>query len=343
MPACKAILEAAPNAILTLDEDHRIESANPAAEQMFGYARPDLIGRTLSLLLSDAGHVRAGIGAREVLAQRADGTGFPAHLALVPLPANGKRLCAAFFTDLTELKRVERMQNEFVSMVNHELRTPLTSIKSSLGILKTGALGALTGEMGRLVEIGYANCGRLIRIINDLLDMEKVASGTMRFEFQTLDLREFLDRFLAANLILARDSDVGLVLSHGPEAFRIDADPERMNQVLTNLVSNAMKFSPKGANVEITYEKWDGWLRLSVRDCGPGISDAFKARIFSRFAQEDSSNLRKPGGTGLGLSISKAIVEAHSGRIGFDTELGRGTTFFVDLPLAESAESTLIG
>ena len=339
MPDCEArmaaILEAAPYTIIAIDERGVIESVNAAAERMFGYRTSELVGRAVSILMAapHTGAVTLLDGEREIPAQRADGTIFPAHLSIVEVPMKGKHFFTGFLTDLTELKRVERMQNEFVSMVNHELRTPLTSIKSALGIVKTGTLGDLPEEMRRMIEIAYGNCDRLIRIINDLLDMEKIASGALRFEFKGLELRAFLDSFFAANKCLGRDFNVELVLIHAPEDMLVDIDPERFGQVLTNLVSNAVKFSPDGATVKIIAERKGAWVRLSVEDRGPGISDAFKSRVFTRFAQEDSSTIRKKGGNGLGLSISKAIVEAHGGQIGFETEIGQGTTFFVDLPL----------
>jgi signal transduction histidine kinase len=281
-------------------------------------------------------------GEGDCLAQRADGTTFPAHLSLAAMALEGQRFFAGFLTDRSALKRVERMQNEFVAMVNHELRTPLTSIKSSLGILKTGALGALSPDILKLVEIGYGNCDRLIRIINDLLDLEKVASGALRFEYKRLSLRGFLDGFFAVNRDMGRDGGIALALSHTAEELTINIDPERMAQVLTNLVSNAIKFSPDGSTVRIVSDRRGSWVRLSVEDRGPGISPAFRSRIFTRFAQEDSSSVRKKGGNGLGLSISKAIVEAHGGRIDFESAPGKGTVFFVDLPLAPTWEAGVV-
>jgi PAS domain S-box-containing protein len=332
-----AIFEAAPCTIIAMDEGGQIETVNDAAERMFGYRKADLVGRSAAILMAPSGgahETQMPGGEREITAQRADGTSFPAHLSIVEITQDGRSFSTGFLTDLTAMKRLERMQNEFVAMVNHELRTPLTSIKSALGIVNTGALGALTDEMRRMTEIAYSNCDRLIHIINDLLDMEKIASGALRFEISRISLREFLDGFLAANVHMGRDFEVELALAQAHEELEIDVDPERLSQVLTNLVSNALKFSPRGETVRIAAVRRGAWVRLSVEDHGPGISDAFKCRIFSRFAQEDSSTVRQKGGTGLGLSISKAIVEAHGGQIGFDTEIGRGTIFFIDLPLS---------
>ena len=338
MAKLSAIFDAAPCTIITIDERGQIENVNDAAGRMFGYRKGELIGRSAAVLMASPaglqGRAEMPGGDREILAQRADGTTFPAHLSIIDVTQNGSNFSAGFLTDLSAMKRLERMQNEFVSMVNHELRTPLTSIKSALGIVNTGALGPLTGEMRRMTDIAYSNCDRLIHIINDLLDMEKIASGALRFEIARIGLRGFLERFFAANKSLGDDFDVSVELIQAPEDLEIDVDPERLGQVLTNLVSNALKFSPRGETVRIRAARKGAWARLSVEDRGPGISDAFKCRIFSRFAQEDSSTVRKKGGTGLGLSISKAIVEAHGGQIGFDSEIGRGTTFFVDLPLS---------
>ena len=238
----------------------------------------------------------------------------------------------SLLTDITELKRLDRMKSEFVSTVSHELRTPLTSIRGSLGILAGGVAGPLTDKVRSFIDIAKDNCERLIRLINDILDMEKIESGKMSFQLQALDLMELVERTVKANEGFAAQHHVRLQVVSSLADAKVHADSDRLAQVLTNLISNACKFSPAESSVDIALGAEGERFRVAVSDHGPGISEAFRLRIFQKFSQEDSSDLRKKGGTGLGLSISRAIVEGLGGQIGFDTETGKGSTFYFYLP-----------
>ena len=239
----------------------------------------------------------------------------------------------ALLTDISEMKRLDRMKSEFVSTVSHELRTPLTSIRGSLGILAGGVAGPLSDKVRGFIDIANENCERLIRLINDILDMEKIESGKMSFQMQVLDLMTLIERALGANEGYAAQHGVRLRLVSTRPGVKVNADSDRLAQVLTNLISNACKFSPAQASVDIAVSEAGERVRVEVIDHGPGISEAFQRRIFQKFSQEDSSDMRQKGGTGLGLSISKAIVEGLGGDIGFETETGTGTTFYFHLPL----------
>ncbi|WP_448561266.1 PAS domain S-box protein [Trichothermofontia sp.] len=239
------------------------------------------------------------------------------------------------FRDITEQTRIERLKDEFVSMVSHELRTPLTSIRGSLGLILGGVSGDVPEQTRMLLEIAYKNSERLITLINDILDIEKIESGRIDFNLQPLELTPLLTQAIATNQTYADQFQVRLVLTE-TVPVRVNADPDRLLQVLTNLLSNAAKFSPTGSVVEVSAQRLESrtdWVRVAVRDYGPGIPAAFIPHIFQKFAQADSSNTRQKGGTGLGLSITKAIVERLGGTIGFETEPGIGTTFYFDLPL----------
>jgi PAS domain S-box-containing protein len=238
----------------------------------------------------------------------------------------------ALTTDITELKRIDRMKSEFVSTVSHELRTPLTSIRGSLGLIAGGVAGPLPEAAKSLVEIAKNNCDRLIRLINDILDSEKIESGNMSFEFKVVELRSLLARALADNEGFAAQHSVRLDLGAADETIRVNVDPDRLIQVVTNLVSNAVKFSPRHSAVEVRIRRSGNRVRVEVQDRGPGIPDEFRARIFQKFSQADSSDTRQKGGTGLGLSIAKAIVERLDGIIGFTSKAGQGTRFFFELP-----------
>jgi PAS domain S-box-containing protein len=234
--------------------------------------------------------------------------------------------------DITELKKVEEMKNEFVSTVSHELRSPLTSIRGSLGLLAGGAAGPLPKAAHDLAVIGERNCERLIRLVNDILDTERMEAGRMRFELQRSDLGSLAARAIEAMQGYALGRKVELRLLAPARPLAAEVDPDRFIQVLTNLVSNAVKFSPPASRVEIAVLEHDGNARIEVRDHGPGIPDEFRDRVFQRFAQADASSTRAAGGTGLGLYIAKGIVERFGGTIGFETAAGRGTTFHVELP-----------
>jgi DNA-binding response OmpR family regulator/two-component sensor histidine kinase len=251
---------------------------------------------------------------------------------------SGRRLYVAAIRDISERKRIDRMKTEFVSTVSHELRTPLTSIAGSLGLLAGGLGGELPPQASRLIKIARRNSERLVRLINDILDIEKIESGRMTFDMKPVPLQALVAGVIEANKSYAEEYGVRAELITDVTNLTVSTDSDRLVQVVTNLLSNAIKFSPTGGVVRIGIERHGQEARLSVRDEGPGIPEEFKSRIFSKFAQADSSDARQKGGTGLGLSIAKEIVECLSGRLSFQTCLGAGTTFYVDLPLAETLE-----
>ncbi|WP_254425714.1 ATP-binding protein [Polaromonas sp. A23] len=236
--------------------------------------------------------------------------------------------------DVTALKQVDRIKSEFVSTVSHELRTPLTSIRGSLGLIAGGVGGKLPDAVMTLVEIAKNNCERLIRLINDILDIEKIESGKIQLDLKEIALKPLLAQALEANEGFGTTKNVGLRLYCPDETLQVFADSDRLTQVVTNLLSNAMKFSPPDETVEVHVSRAGLGVRVEVRDRGPGIPDEFRKRIFQKFSQADSSDTRQAAGTGLGLNISKAIVERLGGQIGFESEAGKGTTFFFELPLS---------
>lgn len=234
--------------------------------------------------------------------------------------------------DITEKQKIEKLKNEFVSTVSHELRTPLTSIRGSLGLLSGGVAGTLTDQGKALLDIAIRNSDRLGRLINDILDIEKIESGKMEYAFRELDLRRLLEQAVEANRSYGEPLGVSFDLGLVPEGARIQADEDRLMQVMANLLSNAAKYSPQGGRVLIWAERRDSFLRVSVMDRGPGIPEAFTGRIFERFAQADASDTKQKGGTGLGLAVSKAIVEGHGGRVGFENAEGGGAVFHFEIP-----------
>ena len=233
--------------------------------------------------------------------------------------------------DITERNKISRMKNEFVSTVSHELRTPLTSIMGSLGLLRGGAVGELPEKAQHMINIAYNNSDRLVRLINDILDIEKIESGKLEFHLAPLDLNLLVARSIEANEGYAHEHGVNFTFTPGSDDCRVVADADRLTQVVTNLLSNAAKFSPEGGQVEVAISRTGDRIRVSVSDHGAGIPEAFHDRIFEKFSQADASDTRQKGGTGLGLNICKAIIERHNGQIDFDSPSGMGTTFYFDL------------
>jgi signal transduction histidine kinase/DNA-binding response OmpR family regulator/HAMP domain-containing protein len=234
--------------------------------------------------------------------------------------------------DSTEWKQADLAKRAFVSTVSHELRTPLTSIQGSLGLVAGGAMGSLPDAAKRLVDIANSNCQRLTRLINDILDIEKIEQGHMEFDLKPQALMPLLRQAVEANRGYGVPLGVHLKLIELEPDVEIEVDADRFVQVVNNLVSNAVKYSPKGGQVEVGARRQADGVRIFVSDHGDGIPEAFRDRLFGRFTQADSSDRRAKGGTGLGLSIAKAIVERFGGQIGFETAEGQGTTFHFDLP-----------
>ncbi|MFL5355095.1 ATP-binding protein [Archangium sp.] len=241
--------------------------------------------------------------------------------------------------DVTEQKRleaerrqVERMKSEFVSTVSHELRTPLTSIRGALGLLSGGVAGPLPSEAADMIGIAHKNSERLIRLINDILDLEKMESGKLDFHIEPQELGALLSQAAEAHHGYAQECGARVELEVKATDAWAMVDGDRFLQVLANLLSNALKFSPRGERVTLRLEREDGRLCVSVQDRGPGIPEAFRERIFEKFAQADGSDTRRKGGTGLGLSIARGLVERMGGSLDFVTTASSGTTFRVELP-----------
>ncbi len=230
-------------------------------------------------------------------------------------------------TDVTERARIERLKNEFVSIVSHELRTPLTSIRGSLGLLDGGVAGKLDPRVESLVGIALGNTQRLIRLVNDILDLDKIETGKLELRSEDLEPMRLAEDALAEISGYADECGVVLVREFEP-ACRICGDRDRLLQVLINLLSNAIKFSKPGDTVTLEIKEISAQtVRFSVCDEGPGISEQQLPKLFRKFSQIDESDTRAAGGSGLGLAISKAIIDAHGGGIGVESQPGVGSRF----------------
>jgi PAS domain S-box-containing protein len=342
-----AILNNVVDGIVTIDQKGIIETFNPAAEKIFGYKSYELIGKNVKNLMPEPYHSEhdgylqnyqdtgkakiIGIG-QEVIGRRKDGSTFPMELSVSEMNVSGIQMFTGVARDITERRKVDQAKAEFVSTVSHELRTPLTSIKGSLGLIRSGALGELPDKLHSMLDIAYNNSERLVLLINDILDMEKIEAGKMTFNMQPIDIAALLDDAIEANKGYGVEHGATFVFTEGDKDITVLGDKDRLMQALTNLMSNAAKFSPDGDHVELSLSGDRDFIRLAVKDKGPGIPEEFRDSIFEKFSQADSSDTRKKGGTGLGLSITKAIVEKHGGTIDFKTVTGEGCTFYIDLP-----------
>lgn len=342
-----ALMDNLPDTISFKDAESRFTRVNRAQARLLGIADPsEAIGRTdfdfqshelARRFYDEEQRIVAG---GEPLIDRIEFNptpdGRPRYFSATKVPIRNQAGqvigIVAVSRDITARHEVERLKDEFIGTVSHELRTPLMSIRGSLGLLSRGAAGEIATSAQEMVEIAYRNSERLTRLVDDLLDIEKIESGKMLFRMAPIELAPLVEQALDANRAYAEQYGVTFALARATPAALVYADADRLMQVFANLLSNAAKFSPAGATVTVALDRVDGALRVSFADRGPGIPEEFHERIFSKFVQADSSSTRQKGGTGLGLSIARAIVERMGGRIGFTTAIGAGTTFYVDLP-----------
>lgn len=332
-----------------LDADWTMHYLSDAIEPLTGYPAADFIGNAVRSYVSVihiddrvmvAGAVAAAVQEKRAwtveyrLAHRDGGVRWVYEKGQALAGEQGEIVClSGFIHDITERKRMERLKDEFVSTVSHELRTPLTSVTGALGLLAGGAVGALPEQAQHMLDIAHKNTQRLTHLINDLLDMEKLAAGKMRFEMQVQELMPLVEQAVGDHQTYAERFHVRLAITHRCDRLRVRVDSLRLQQVLANLLSNAAKFSPEGATVEIAVQRHEAAVRVSVTDTGPGIAADFGPFVFEKFSQADASTTRQRGGTGLGLAISKELVERMHGTIGFRSEPGRGACFHFDLPV----------
>lgn len=286
-----------------------------------------------------------------------DTTCFQTIARQVTLPLKSAILYQELIETNKKLEKLERMKSEFISIVSHELRTPLTSIKNSLDILSGGRCGEVTENAAKFFDMAKRNVQGLSRIINDLLDLSKIEAGKMTFNFKTTNIKSVIEYVKSSLAGVAKSANLNLVVNINENLPEIFADSQRLEQVLTNLVSNAIKFTPAGKNIYINADivnaenikpneifvedinKLSGnYILVSVKDEGIGIDRKDLLRAFDKFAQIENSLSRKVGGTGLGLPIAKQLLEAHKGAIWCESELGKGSTFYFAIPTVKSAE-----
>ena len=342
--------ERAPIAVLELDAEGLIKEVNREAENLFGYPAAELVdkGESIKILVRPSSHAEFDQGwqrlleARESMAglkissPRRDGIEVVCEWTVTPLvnPDGGIISIIAQGRDITQQLEADRLKQEFTLTLSHELRTPLTSIIGSLQLVNAGVVGDLNPDQAELTEVAERNAQRLLDLINDILDIEKIESGKFTMFPELMAMDELVGESMKLNQGFADRYKVRLVASGLAADVRVNADRKRLLQVMTNLISNAAKFSPSGGSVDIEMRQLnDKVVVISVGDRGSGIPEDFRNRIFGRFAQADSADTRAKGGTGLGLAICKRLIEMMNGTIGFSDRPGGGTNFWFELPL----------
>jgi PAS domain S-box-containing protein len=340
------LLDSVADGICGVDRHGLITFANPAAARLLGADAAALAGRPVHEVLhgaaapnrqcSDECPLRRAQGGQKAAAGedtifRGDGTSFPAEYVLTPIADQGRFSGSVLsFRDISQRYALDRLKDEFISTVSHELRTPLTSIRGALGLLSSGMLGEVNDKGTNLLRIALTNSDRLVRLINDILDLERIQSGKEPLSFRTVQLAQIVRQAIDGMAPVADAAGVQLI--HDTTQVEIAADPDRLLQVLTNLLSNAVKFSPPSSTISIMMRAGSSGVTLSVIDQGRGIPADKLEAIFGRFQQVDASDSRQKGGSGLGLAICRTIVQQHSGRIWAERNPVRGSTFRVFLP-----------
>jgi PAS domain S-box-containing protein len=340
------LLDSVADGICGADRYGRVSFANPAAARMLGAPASSIIGRPVHDLLhgpagpgrqcgedcplgSATSHHLAAAG--EDTLYRTNGSSFPAEYFLTPILDQGRFSGSVLsFRDISQRSALDRLKDEFISTVSHELRTPLTSIRGALGLLTSGILGEMNDKAANLLRIALTNSDRLVRLINDILDLERVQSGREPLAFRPVQLAEIVRQAIDGMQPVAEAAGVQLI--HDTTLVEIAADPDRLLQVITNLLSNAIKFSPPDSTISVMLRPAATGVTLSVIDHGRGIPADKLEAIFGRFQQVDASDSRQKGGSGLGLAICRTIVLQHSGRIWAERNPVRGSTFRVFLP-----------
>jgi PAS domain S-box-containing protein len=350
------LLDTIEDGICAADRNGAASLVNPAAGRLLAAAPETLIGASVHDLLHSGapGGSRCGedcvllraltkniSAAAEITVYRRDGTSFPAEFSLTPIMEQGRAAGSVLsFRDISQRFALDRMKDEFVSTVSHELRTPLTSIRGALGLLSAGILGQVSEKAANLLRIALSNSDRLVRLINDILDLERIQSGREPLTFRPIAVGDIIRQAIDGMVPVA--DAAGIQLIHDATVVQMMADPDRLLQVITNLLSNAVKFSPVGATVSVTLREGSSGVTLSVIDQGRGIPADKLDSIFDRFQQVDASDSRQKGGSGLGLAICRTIVTQHGGRIWAERNPVVGSTFRVLLPFQPNMQAAAV-
>src|SRR5579862_1478786 len=337
----RRIFETSLDMILVVDRKGNVLRVSPSSAATLGYEPAEMVGRNavefvhpddLESIRTEMRNARCGGLIRDLATRYAHKNGGVVMLSWSGVWSEPEQCHFFIGRDVTRQKRIERMKDEFIATVSHELRTPVTTIAGPLNLLVSGAAGELPERAKRLVTMAHNNSARLAFLVNDIIDIEKIESGKMLFNFERIDAKRLVEQAIEANRGLADKFGVPVRLHTDVGEAPMRTDGARLMQVLTNLLSNAVKFSPEDGEVTVTIEMRDDHVRIAVRDRGPGIPDDYKTLIFNKFAQVEATNSRLNGGNGLGLSIVRETMIRLGGSVDHLPAPSRGSIFYVDVP-----------
>lgn len=335
----RAVIESMPVGVLVIQQDGVIDSINTRTEEMLGWNSAELVGAQLMKILpvaneSDPVKYMSSVYPRyigrvgEFKALKKDGSDLPVEFSLKEMTLSYGTRLLAILLDVSERYEIQKMRQAFVAMVSHELRTPLTGVHAFLALLSTGRLAA--EKVQQKAEAAENSVKRLIALVNELLDLEKLESGTLSLNLAPVSVASIIELSDQAVAGIAEKKEIYIDLPYTDTT--IVADVDRLVQVLVNLLSNAIKFSPEKGGIRVILNEEPDYIEIRVKDRGRGIPARYRESIFERFQQVEAADATKKGGTGLGLPICKAIVEQHGGKIGVDSEEGKGSEFWFQIP-----------
>jgi len=313
------------DAIVVVNHNGIVSFANPAAGDMFERKSEDFIGKEFDFPVKPGAEI-------EVEIARKLGQIIIAEMRSAKIEWHGQDANLVSLRDITERRQVEKLKEEVISIVSHELRSPLTAIINSLSLVADGEAGEIPEQAQKLIKIAYRSSERMLRLTNDMLDVSKIESGHMEFDLQPYDLTPLIEQSIEANRAYAEQFAVEFAFDDNLSGVKVNVDSDKLIQVMTNLLTNAAKFSPSEEKVKVSVSHHGELIRIAVKDKGPGIPEEFRSRIFEKFTQAQLPGSRRKAGSGLGLNIAKMIVERMNGTINFETKINEGTTFFFDLP-----------
>lgn len=337
-------LEGLPAGVIISNQKGVVEFANSEAAQLFSCQLTDLIGQQVSNVIYDRKLDPTDLPQKDLTqaeriqgrARRKDQSTFPVEISENKIDLSGEQKTIAVFLDKTAQEELERLKTEFIAMITHDLKTPLTSIHGILALLEEGVLGQLSDHGREMTKRVKATCKRLLRLINDLLDLEKINAGMFKLECVEVNAGAVIEHALENVKPIADERQISFHVSgNGHSCW---GDEDRLVQVMVNLLSNAIKYSPDSSSIKINAEDAGESVRFSVSDQGRGIPEDKVGKVFNKFEQVEISDAKKKGGTGLGLAICQAIVQEHHGEIGVESKFGEGSSFWFSIPKISKGE-----
>lgn len=347
--ATEAVVHSMAEGVIVVNDKGDVLLMNPAAEKLLGVKKEEIIGKSILAGESEERVISfvkgvSGSGSEEKeiqLKSKSDQTQKTVRASNAVIESEGGQTLGmvSVLSDITRQRELNDLKSKFVASVSHELRTPLSTIQETIGLLLDQSLGTLSKDQEKVLSIAQKENRRLTRLIQDLLDLSQLEAGQMRLNPQTFVLSELVRHVMATFEFWGKNKQISLEAKLPPEPIQIEADQDRINQVLTNLMGNACKFTPSGGRICIEMKKIErrdmgvpDWIEISVEDTGHGVPEKERQRIFDKFVQLDHAQAESAKGTGLGLTITKEIVELHGGTIRVDGEEGKGSRFIVQLP-----------